>query len=112
MRLLALALFSRVFLFGSVFALFVLLWVFVWFPGGLRQEVCWSGFLGLEWFFGISHGLLKLKTLSWVHPATTQLLHIMTGTDIAAAARNVCCVLGGCLIPYCLPASRFSLPKF
>ena len=46
-----------------------------------------------------------IKTLSWDYPATTRLLHFLTGTDISGAARNVCFVLGGCLIPYILPNS-------
>ena len=46
-----------------------------------------------------------IKTLSWDYPATTRLLHFLTGTDISGAALNVCFVLGGCLIPYILPNS-------
>ena len=66
----------------------------------------------MEAFGKNSHGLAvwevawALKTLSWDYPATTRLLHFLTGTDISGAARNVCFVLGGCLIPYIIPNSR------
>ena len=41
--------------------------------------------------------------------ATTRLLHVISGTDISGAARNVCFVLGGCLILRSFPVHAGNL---